>query len=423
MHAMRELFGGPPRVLVVDDVEHNRELLKRRLVTFGCDATLAESGSRAIELIQSQTFDLVLLDIMMANVDGLETLHFIRQEFSPAELPVLMVTARDDTETVVSALEQGANDYVVKPFDFAVLKARMRAHLERKAAKAALKALNHSLEQKVEQRTEAIRLQNELMFEEIAQRKAVEQALREQTMRAEAASRTKSNFLSQMSHELRTPLNGIIGYGELILAAPHDPVKYQGCIRDIVQSGHQLLGMINDILELANVEEGPTPLNERDVDVATLLDDCCEVVVPIAEANGIQLERRFQASAKLSGDACQLRRAIVHLISNAVKFSESGMTVTIDAEISDAGTFDIVVRDMGVGISEDKLERVLEPFQQADTGLDRKYEGAGLGLPIAKMLVERHGGALRVHSKPDAGTTVSLCLPMDRLRTHTLNAA
>ncbi len=248
----------------------------------------------------------------------------------------------------------------------------------------------------------------------------------EEKLRAEAASHTKSRFLANMSHELRTPLNAIIGFSELLLNSDDvsaDKVKeYLG---DIHTSGRHLLSVINDILDISRIEAGKVDMREESVPADDLIEAAQRMVRPRAANAGVELHCRAEGGGlMLKIDRRLLMQAVLNFASNAVKFTARGGRVDIEAHANGEGGADIVVRDTGIGMTPEDVARVGERFLQADGRLSRKYEGTGLGLVIAKRLVELHGGVLVVESKLGSGTVMTVKLPASRVTApRTLAAA
>jgi PAS domain S-box-containing protein len=235
---------------------------------------------------------------------------------------------------------------------------------------------------------------------------------------AEGSNRAKSEFLALMSHELRTPLNAIIGFSEIIKSEMMGPVgnpKYGEYASDVFDSGQHLLGLINDILDLSKIEAGRMEFDETDVDVAEVIASCLRLVTERAIKGGVRIETEIPDDlAALRIDERKLKQILLNLLSNAVKFTPSGGSVTVKTWLSPDSGFVLQVADTGVGIALEDIPKALTPFGQVDSRLDRKYEGTGLGLPLTKSLVEKHGGSLELQSEVGVGTTVTVRLPKER---------
>ena len=247
-----------------------------------------------------------------------------------------------------------------------------------------------------------------------ARTRALERARRE----LERASQSKSQFLANMSHELRTPLNAIIGFSELMIGGVFGPVgdqRYAEYANDIHASGHHLLAVINDVLDMARFEAGRLELSEEWIDLHHVATDSTRLVQPRADRAGVEVTAEVdEGDVVLLADATKLRQVLVNLLSNAIKFTPPEGRVSLHTSVDDAGLA-IEIADTGIGIPANKLDEVLQPFRQVDGGLDRKHEGAGLGLPLSKGLVELHGGTLAIESAEGQGTTVRVRLPAERL--------
>ena len=257
-----------------------------------------------------------------------------------------------------------------------------------------------------------------LTFSDITDRKKVEDTLREAKDAAERGNRAKATFLANISHELRTPLNAIIGFSELMkheIFGPLEPVSYRTYVDDIHESGMHLLELINDILDMSKAEAGMTDLVDALVDVSAVVRSSVRMMTRRANANGVDIVEQLPEDLPfLKADERRVRQIVLNLVSNAVKFTEEGGTVTVAAAVAPEG-FTLTVSDTGIGMTAEELERVMEPFVQADTRLSRKYEGTGLGLPLTKALVTAHGGTIVLDSAPERGTSVKVIFPLARV--------
>jgi signal transduction histidine kinase len=241
---------------------------------------------------------------------------------------------------------------------------------------------------------------------------------------AQAANRAKSEFLANMSHELRTPLNAIMGFSEIIAEQALGPIgteKYLEYLRDINGSAQHLLAIINDILDLARIEAGKTEVAEEPLDPQMLVTACMRVVAD--RANTARVAIRFDAASAnfvFLGDERKMKQIVINLLTNAVKFTLAGGTIDVSWKIIADRCCELIVADTGIGIAPADLTRVLQPFAQAESGLNRRYDGTGLGLPLTRGLVELHGGTFRLESELGRGTQAVVELPLSRV--HTIGA-
>jgi signal transduction histidine kinase len=251
------------------------------------------------------------------------------------------------------------------------------------------------------------------------EKRRMEAALIASKEEAETSSRAKSNFLANMSHELRTPLNAIIGFAELMEGETFGPIgspRYKEYASTIRGSGTHLLGLINDVLDLSRVDAGRADLNEEVIFVEHLVETVLTMIEQQAQKNGIKLVKDIARDLpRLNADARRVRQVLINLLSNAIKFTPSGGTVSLRVARNILGELSFEIADTGVGIAQQDIPKALTRFGQVDSRLARKFEGAGLGLPLAKQLMELHGGTLSLTSKVDVGTVVTVTFPLERL--------
>lgn len=240
---------------------------------------------------------------------------------------------------------------------------------------------------------------------------------------AEAASKAKSEFLANISHELRTPLNAIIGFSDIIKGQIHGPTgsdKYLEYAKDINDSGIHLLRIINDILDISKAEAGMLSFDEKEINVGRTLVACMRLVSEQAKRNQIALHSEIPRDIPaVWGDYIRFKQVVLNLLSNAVKFTPSGGTVILKCEVEDNHRKQpqllISISDNGIGIAQEDIEVAMQFFGQIDSGLNRKFDGTGLGLPLAKKLAEMHGGEFSLTSEIGKGTVVSFTIPHDRI--------
>ena len=285
------------------------------------------------------------------------------------------------------------------------------------------KARKHA-EQLLEQKSAALFRQNELLQTRIREmenaQRELEATAEKLTAALEAAStgdQTKSQFLATMSHELRTPLNAIIGFSEIMKGEILGPIssRYRDYAAAIHKSGSHLLALINDVLDVSKFDAGKVDLIEETVDIAVMVAECAALVEPQATGSGVRLDADLpKGQFLLVADSRRLRQILLNLMSNAAKFTLAGGHVRVSVTESAVG-MSIAITDTGIGIAPKDIPRAFERFGQIDSTLSRKYEGTGLGLPLARHLTELHGGELLLESEVGVGTIVTLNFPNERV--------
>jgi signal transduction histidine kinase len=370
------------RLLVVDDEESLRITTAAILEKEGYEVDTASSGNEAIALLANADYDLVLTDLHMEGGEGLTVLNDIRRN-APLTISVVL-TGFASVESAISALQEGAYDYLVKPCDIEVMKHTIRRGVEHRKlmlaeqkARADLEQLNLDLEQRIVERTaELMRLNAEL----------------------EEANRAKDIFLATLSHELRTPLTPVVGWIKLLRSGNLDTKSISQALDAIERNAWLQARLIDDLLDTSRIATGKLQFEPRPTDLNTSVKAALETVRAIAASRNIELSVNLApATLVVMGEPVRLQQIAWNLISNAIKFTDPGGTVTVTTE-SDGSDARITVHDTGVGISADFLPHVFDRFRQADGSTSRRHGGLGLGLAIVDALAKMHGGRLEAKS-------------------------
>src|SRR6185503_17828037 len=264
------------------------------------------------------------------------------------------------------------------------------------------------------------------VIRDVTDRKVQEQTVDDAREEAERANAAKSRFLATMSHELRTPLNAIIGFSEMLAneeAMQLDKTRRHEYAMLIGESGHHLLSVVNGILDMSKIESGNFEITPEPFAPAPVIGTCCDLMALRAREAGIDLVCRLPADLPdIVADKRAVKQILINLLSNAIKFTGRGGRVSVSGEAG-GGHVTFTVADTGVGIGEDDLRHVGDPFFQVRTAYDRPHDGTGLGLSIVKGLVELHGGEVGIRSRVGSGTSVSVRLPIDCENERAVEAA
>jgi signal transduction histidine kinase len=385
-----------PCILIIDDVSDNIDMLVHALDGIA-EVRFALSGVEGLQKIRGHAPDLVLLDVMMPEMNGYEVFAEMQTSAQTAGIPVIFVTAKNDPLSETSALNAGAVDFIHKPINPTVVKARVKMHLSHRAREREVRQLNAELEQRVQERTHA---------------------LKDALLKIETAQQARANLLANMSHEFRTPLNIVLGISHLVAKQVPDP-QVQSQMEKITLSGKSLLSLLNDILDMSRFEANKFQIETMDFDLQTVVDACLGLVRERAQAKGLSLALQIEPAVPLDlhGDPLRLGQVLTNLMSNAVKFSAQG-NVTLRIRLTEVRGQQIVLRfeveDRGVGIRSEDQGRIFEPFEQGDASIDRAYGGVGIGLTISKFLTQLMGGTVGMVSQLGQGSTFWAEVPFAR---------
>ena len=513
-------------VLVVDDDPISLFTLEH-LLQAHYEVAVAEIGEAALGLIETQSFDLIILDVMLPDIDGFELCRIIKSQPLSCNIPIIFISAVEDTKGKLEGFASGGVDYVTKPFILEEVMSRVKTQLD-------LHLLRKSLEERVRERTEELEaeierrrvaeaallklstaviqapltimivgtdglieyvnpwfasstgysadeviglnprllksgfttkdeyammwqtlnsgrvwrgefstvrkdgshfwesvtmapVKNELgiiinfigIKEDITVRKQRENELLAAKVKAEGGSKAKSDFLTMVSHELRTPLNAVIGFSEFMTMELHgalgDP-RYVDYARQVLDAGRKLLHIVEQIIDLTQVEAGRLKIRNDLFELQPVIEEALSLA---AMCKGVQcknIRKNIISNIDImQGDQQLIRQILINIISNALIFTPTHGHVDICVQRGFNGSLEIIVNDSGIGISSDHLKRVLEPFEQAENIMTRSHEGLGLGLPLAKLMTEAHGGMFKLESRERIGTKVIIRFPKERI--------
>ncbi len=386
-----------PRVLIIDDEAQLVEELAENLEIhgFGCLTTTdATSGMELFFAVPS--ISIVVVDIRMPGMSGLDMCNELNKRTPPERnFEILIITGHAERPEAIQAIKHGVFDFLTKP----ILGDILLQAVKRADQKIKLCALEREFKEKLEAQVVAKTAELQNKASELA---AVNTKLA-------LANQVKNEFLGMISHELRTPLNSIIGLANVFESKLSDPdhLKYVAGIKD---AGWRLTHMVNSIIDMVAVETATLKLHLSKVLISDLIEHTIEIYLANSENAQVKIDASGIPEMTMVVDPLRIRQALGRLIDNAIKFSPAGGTVRITTNQIDGKTI-ISVRDDGPGMSEQDLERAFEPLRQVDGSTAKTHEGIGVGLVLAKMFAELHGGTIEIDSVSGQGTTASIILP------------
>jgi signal transduction histidine kinase len=354
-----------PLLLVEDDADLRFSvglLLGRR----GYLVEEAGCGQEALDKAATKAFSLMLTDLSLPDMNGIEILGAVKRMQPACE--VVLMTGNASMETALESMRQGAYDYITKPFE----NARLLQVLERAFEKRRLKS---------------------------------------RVVELEELNRLKTQFVANMSHELRTPMNAIIGFSSLLLDQVYGEInsKQAEALGRISSGAGELLGLINGVLDFSKLSAGKMQVQSEDFETAELCQDVVAGLQALAQTKDLELRLFVTAGGLLYSDRVKVRQILVNLLGNALKFTKKG-SVSLDLSRVEEG-YRFSVRDTGLGIAPDQIQRLFEEFHQADASMTREFGGTGLGLAISQKMARLLGGRIEVESELGKGSQFSLVLP------------
>ncbi|TMQ02532.1 MAG: response regulator [Deltaproteobacteria bacterium] len=377
-------------ILVVDDDADNLTAYEAALGPLGRRVVTVRSGIHALARLLEQDFALLLLDVSMPDMTGVETARRIRQRARNQGLPIIFITGvTSSTDIILEAYDAGAFDFVIKPIPPAVLRAKARVYLQ-------LQERTYELLRESAQLRRAHQLLGEAS-EKLREHDAAAVALRS----AREDNRRKDEFLGMLSHELRNPLWTMANALELLRARDASSRELAIIERQVEHLSH----IVSDLLDFSRITRGKIDLRRDTVDLAGVVADVLEAARPQIERRAHQLTVQVPDGLAVDADRHRIRQVVESLLDNAVKYTADGGRIAI-AAARDGRFVRIAVRDNGRGIAASLLPRMFEPFVQGEQPLDRSEGGLGIGLTLVQILVELHGGAIEAHSDgPGTGAT------------------
>jgi len=366
-------------VLVVEDSSTYVFALRKILTSLGATTVVTATLEGALARLQAENFDAILLDLNLPDSEGLDTLHRI---LTNSDLPTVVITSNDDRNMATAAILAGADDYLVKgPLDAKVLEQTLAHTVERHRFRAKLKQFAGELQQKNE--------------------------------RLEQLDQQKNHMLGMAAHDIRNPLGIILGYAKFLQvdAGPLLSAEHRAFLDAITQSSEFVLGLVEQLLDISTIESGKLIIERAPMDLARLVTKHVNLINVLAVRKNIRLTVDVpRDGAKLHADASKLEQVLDNLIGNAIKFSPSGTTIHVRVQ-TNANNIEFSVQDEGPGIPRGELNRLFRPFSTTSVRASNGERSTGLGLAIARRIVEGHGGEISVESEVGRGTTFRVLLP------------
>ncbi|MDA0691757.1 MAG: hybrid sensor histidine kinase/response regulator [Nitrospinae bacterium] len=363
------------QILIVDDTPANIDVLDQFLEKEGYKISVAPSGESALDLAARIAPDLILLDVMMPGIDGFETCRRLQANIKTREIPIIFITAKNETEDIVKGFSLGGVDYITKPFRREEVCARIHLHLKMQRLMQALEAKNAKLAEL-----------NDL----------------------------KNTFLGMASHDLRNPIAAIQGFSNLLL--DHGKILPEETKKEFLQSIHKvsqdMLTLLEDLLNISIIESGKLNLHFQRSSLKQLVEERVRMYQVVADRKNITFHLDIGAVAEFDFDPNRISQVIDNLLTNAIKFSPSGKNIYISLEAKD-NRAKFSVRDQGPGITAEDQDKLFKHFQKLKAKPTGNETSHGLGLAIAKRMVEAHKGQITVDSHSESGSTFSFEIPME----------
>lgn len=364
------------KILIVDDTPANIDVLDLFLEKEGYEISIAQSGESALDLAARISPDLILLDVMMPGIDGFDTCLSLKSNDKTKDIPIIFITARNEPTDIVKGFSVGGVDYITKPFSQEEVCARIHLHLKLKTLMTDLEAKNKKLAEL-----------NDL----------------------------KNKFLGMASHDLRNPISTIQGFSKIML--DHGETLGADAKREFLQSIHKvskdMLTLLEDLLNISTIESGKLDLQLKPGSFKQLVEERIRMYQVMADRKNLATHLDIEEIAEFSFDSNRMSQVIDNLLSNAIKFSPPGKEIYIWL-VGNNGMAKFSVRDQGPGISPEDQDKLFKHFQKLKARPTADETSHGLGLAIAKKMVEAHKGKITVESHPGSGATFSFEIPLDK---------
>lgn len=367
-------------ILIVDDLPDNLQVLAGHLTDAGYEILAANSGPRALALVRNRIPDLILLDIMMPGMDGFQVCEALKADPDSAEIPVIFITARTETEDIVEGLAKGAVDYVTKPFKPAELLARVRTHIELKS----VRDMCHTYNKQLQRITRHMTRMNE----------------------------DKNRFLGIVSHDIRGAFANVVSVSRLLTEFESTLEENEAgrLLTDIGLEAEHMIALAQNLLNIDAIERQQISLRQEPVETRALLEFALQSHQMAIRSKNLNVQM-LTGEFLIKGDLTACRQVLNNLLSNAVKYSPNDSRIWLEASINPENRVILTVRDQGPGISLEDQKKLFTPFTRLNSKIGRYEHSVGLGLSIVKLMTHAMGGTVSCQSFPGQGATFSVTLP------------
>jgi CheY-like chemotaxis protein len=363
-----------PNILIVDDVPANLKILGDILKLDGYKVRPVPSGKLALQVAEKEKPDLILLDIMMPEMDGFEVCRNLKAHETLSEIPIIFISALNDTSDIVNALKSGGVDFITKPFHSEEVSARVKTHLK-------------------------LHLQSKL--------------LQQQSKELQELIATKDKFFSIISHDLRGPLGGFMSYTEMMAedCTNFSPCQMQEMTLEMSQSAKNIFSLLENLLEWSRMQQGHTAYKPQTVNLFSLTTDCIKTLTDSIRKKELQLEIKIAESHTVFADINMLQSIVRNLVGNAIKFTPTAGKITLSASLTENNTTVFIVKDSGIGMNQPLLSNLFKLAVNNSRPGTNGEQSSGLGLLLCKEFVEKHCGELWVESEEGKGSEFFFTLP------------
>jgi signal transduction histidine kinase len=355
-----------PNILLVDDEPDNLNILGEILILEGYKVRQVSSGEQAIKVTEKEKPDLILLDIIMPDMDGYEVCHRFKQDPDLKNIPIIFISALNDTHNIIKALSAGGVDYIDKPFQAEEVLARVKIHLQLRMQSIELRELNAS----------------------------------------------KDKFFSIIAHDLRSPFNSIIGFSEILLenAQVRNYDVYEEYTQIILNSARRAMDLLSNLMEWSRSQTGRINFNPESFEMANFIEEIGLLFTEVAKQKSIQIVREINESVPVYADKDMISTILRNLVSNAIKFTYFGGKITISVQDNPEELI-VSISDSGVGMKKEKIDGLFHIEHNTSTKGTNNEKGTGLGLILCKEFVEKHEGRIWVESELGKGSVFSFTIP------------